>query len=397
MNNVRLSVLSLLVFLLSFSPVTYAQGENDSFGNTVKEIFIKGSIDDNKLFLVLGLEKGTQRFTENLKDAVDLDHLKDIGQDIAQTARETGRGIYNGGNDDLIEAIGDGAEFAIERGKDVVAAPFRSLKKIPGAFKVSMEQAREAYYEEENRMGANLKYAGHAIWASTKVGYYLVIEAPVVAVANLAAAIVATPVAAGVKLASIGLNILIDGTGTLLNLGYYAVKGLANGLVAFTNMAYSLVSTTVAVTATTVAAGMVAVFAGTKWILTKPLALFNPARSKVKTNISGEELDAVVESITKQAGESQAMLDLGINTAFYEVKGNSISKKITLYNNSFGRTKKAMTVKVSISQGKIKITSVMKMKHSKRLYKDSDSKDDISKRSFRKELGAKMQALFSTL
>tara|TARA_R110002072_G_scaffold64203_5_gene159761 strand:+ start:103891 stop:105090 length:1200 start_codon:yes stop_codon:yes gene_type:complete len=399
MKVLNVNIISLLLLILSFTPVSsFAQGENDTFGKTIKEIFIKGSIDDNKLFLVLGLDKGSKVFKNGIKEAIDIERLARIGGDIAEDAGETGRLFYNKEhNGDLVDAVGAGVEFSIDRSKDIIAAPFKSLKKIPGAFSVSMQDAREAYYESENQMGGTLKYAGHAVWASTKVGYYLVIEAPVVAVANMAAAVLGTPIAAGLKLSQIGIKVVLDGAKYTLDLGYHALKGIVNGVAALTSLSYSLVSTTVAVTATTVAAGTVAIFTGVKWILTKPLSLLNPARATIKTEKTSEEFEKVVDSIINMAGESDELRELGVNSGFTKVKGNNVSKTITLFSNSFGKTKKAMTIKVKVKKGKVVISAVMKAKHSRKLYKASDVKEEISKRDFRKEIGQKISSILISL
>lgn len=387
----KILVLSLL---LSVNSTVNAQ---DTIGQTIKEIFLKGSIDDNKLFLVVGLEKGSEILIDGAKNVVDLENIKEIGRDLNEDLGDYRTAIFNKEHEgDIVDAIKTGIEVSKETGKEIVNAPLQSLKKIPQAFKISMESAREGYYESESRMNGTLKYTGHAVWATTKAGYYLVIEAPARAILNLAATVVATPVSVGTHVLSMGLNLAWDAGKYSLKIGSHLVRSIVSGVYALTAFGYSAISTTVAITATTVAAGAVALFDGAKWLVLQPFKLFNPARAKIATNRTADELNDVINQI-KELASNGSLQDFGVNTGYAQTKVDQYKAEIVLFNNSLGENKKALTIKLKVSKGKVIIYAKVKNSLAGDLYDGSASKEEQSKRSFKKDLGEKLKLILMTL
>jgi hypothetical protein len=234
----------ILIMVLMTQMMAWSQTETTTL-DTVKEVFLKGSIDGDSMFMVLGTADGYKMSKDMMRDAINMDDLMEVGDDVKKLGK------------------------TISKFDEVIKKPWKSLKKIPKAYKVDLEKAQDAYYSADNQISGVLKYSGWAIWAQVEGAYYLVIEAPVV----MASQVVAHGTTLAWKVAGLGLRVT-----------WNLIKP-AVGLIASTAvMTYATISSGIATTATLIAAGGVATFKGGKWlVVTLPSKLFKPVSAKIPT------------------------------------------------------------------------------------------------------------------
>lgn len=300
-----LSVLlfSAIVTLLSFSTspllaadfdATEEQKERSAVGQlayTVSEVFLRGSIDGQSLFIVYGVENMVNHMSDWLPHAIGMNDLRAIGN-----------GFYNSENkNDYVHAFNTGvretADYLEISGRTIPKIfewPWRSLKKIPEAYKVSFQNARDSYYASENILEGSLKYGGHAVWANVQGAYYLIIEVPVTA----ATATLLSATYLGLAAQAIPNKLLFQTVENGFQIAYRAVKfGFVTGTTAVA-ASYSVVSSTTAAVVTFGAGVGVGAYQAAKWaVYTKPRDLFGPERiyAKAQTELSTEDFARLVK------------------------------------------------------------------------------------------------------
>jgi hypothetical protein len=249
----------LIALVLNLS--AWAQTPSKTTLETVKEVFLKGSIDGDKMFMVLGTADGFSISKKMMKDAIDMD-------DLAEYAEEA---------QDIQKAV---ISF-----KNVIKKPWKSLKKIPQAYQVDFEKAQDAYYGADSQISGVLKYSGWAVWAHVEGAYYLVIEAPIV----MAAHAIGSSVYTAWEITTFGLKVTWD------------VIKPAFALVASTAvMTYSAISSGIATTATLLAAGGVAAYKGGKWLIVEmPSKLFKPVSAVASTTYNYDEQKVLADKLLK--------------------------------------------------------------------------------------------------
>jgi hypothetical protein len=307
-------VLMCLTLGLPFS--SSAQAADIELGKALKEIFIKGSLDDDKLFMVLGMERAREIFGQAIQNAVDIEELKDWGRDSAAMLATQGRRTWNRNHDgDVVDHLGQAAQLSMETADDIYKWPWRSLKKIPNAFKVGMNDAREARANANNSVSGTLAFSGLAAWTSVKGAYYLVVEAPVTFVAALATTALAVPATLAYEAIRLPIALTIAATGKVIRLGYMASKAIVMGAVAVGTIAYSALSTGVAMAATTIAAAAVGAFRLTIKLVKLPFKFFKRGLVKTATTINYRQLSEFADSLP-QLISPNILKKLGVNPDF---------------------------------------------------------------------------------
>jgi hypothetical protein len=250
----------ILILMLMTQMTAWSQTSTPtSTIDTVKEVFLKGSIDGDSMFMVLGTADGYKISKEMMKDAINMNDLSDLGEDVKKIGK------------------------AAKGFKEVISEPWKSLKEIPKAYKVDFEKAREAYYSADNQIAGVLKYSGWAIWAQVDGAYYLVIEAPVV----MAYQTVAHSLSVAWKVTGLGIKVT-----------WNVIKPAVGLIASAAVMTYATVSSSIATTATLIAAGGVATFKGGKWLLvTLPRKLLKPASAQIVTSYNYEDQMKLAEKM----------------------------------------------------------------------------------------------------
>ncbi|MCP4913429.1 MAG: hypothetical protein GY909_09925 [Oligoflexia bacterium] len=386
----------LLTFLLMFSLIgaTHANEEEskNELGLTIKEIFVKGSINDDKLFMVLGLEDGAKIFKNIGKEAIDLEELKDIGADTARSVGRTARRIYNGGNGDVLDHVTEAARFSVENPSDIYKSPWRSLSKIPTSYKVSMEQARDARANSSNSAAGLVKYTGLATWAHVKGAYYLVVEAPAKLVGQLAARALAVPAVLAYDAISIPLGFTISMAGKALRVGYQATKAIVLGAAAIGTISYSAISTSLAAVATTTSYLAIGAVKITIKALALPFRIGQRARLKTETEVNYEKLTQLGEEFAKNSPLT-ILEELGLSTEYTVSKIQDYKGTIT-FGSKLAK-KFGMKLKLSIkwntdkSKQNTVVTSYFSKKHFNALMK----KTGLNKKQLKEVLLSKVTDL----
>jgi len=263
------------------------------------EIFWKGSIDGKQNWIVLGVDKGAQITREVFKNTIDLDELVEVGADIydpnGHAHWESGCGkrskvSVEAHNHDIVGALKDSINNAKECAPRILSRPWRSLKKIPSAFRVNLEQGNEAYYHSSSSTVGSMKYSGWAAWAVIEGSYYLVVEAPATSVFS----VVETLVKTASPIVYQPFKITWDAGAVLVRL---AVAPAAASVIG----TYSVLSSSFAAAASIVYAGGVSFFNGMKWVAYDlPRYSRYPVRVDFQTGLGIDSQQELAERLVSQ-------------------------------------------------------------------------------------------------
>ena len=388
-------VLGLLTLVMSigFTPKAHADIE---LGKALKEIFVKGSLDGEKLFMVLGMEKASEIFGETMKDAVDIEELKDWSSDSARMLQNQAGRIWNSEHDgDAVDHLGRATRLSVRTADDIFKWPWRSLKKIPGSFKVGMNDAREARANASNGITGTVAFSGLATWTAVKGAYYLVIEAPVTFVAALATTTLAVPATLAYEAIRIPLALTIGATGAVIRLGYMATKAIVLGSFALGAVTYSAISTGVAMAATTIAAAAVGAFRVTAALIQMPFRFFKKGTVKAQTTINYKRMEELADALPGLLS-NDILAKLGVDTDL-SVGETRIEdyKAVITYKSKLDSDKDALIIKVGITFDSNKenqflnIEAFMKNGHFKALKKATD----LSSRKLKKVIENNLENL----
>tara|TARA_R110000868_G_scaffold61524_6_gene187022 strand:+ start:2635 stop:3861 length:1227 start_codon:yes stop_codon:yes gene_type:complete len=389
--------LLLGMLLTTLAPIALAQ-ESDSdvtskgsrFGNTVREIFMQGSIDGNHMFMVLGFEDAAEIAGDAARNAIDIENLRDIRRDVQEAGSDVVQGLWNSDHDgDMVDAVRAGARFSSSQAKKILANPLKSLKKIPGAYKTQFQHAREAYYETDNQILASVQYAGHAVWANVEGAYYLVIEAPIRMATHLLGAVIGVPGTVALQAAGIALRFTIDAIGLTFKIGGHLLKTVANVAVGVASLVYSGVSTGVAIAATSIAAGTVGAINGIGWLISAPVKIWNGTYIKLQI----EKKDRTLEEVTKLLSEDDISIlsVLGVRLDDVIVSGDEFKKEIKMLKVFGSKLKTAATIKIARKSGKFEVKANLANRLIKELRQSDDG--DLSRREFKKHAKAEFEAM----
>jgi hypothetical protein len=386
---------SLILTLLTPAFAQEAQQESQAqvgtnkFGETVNEIFMQGSIDGNNMFLVLGFKDALEIAGDSLKNAVDIENLRDIRRDAVEAGRDVVQGLWNQNHDgDMVEAARAGAQFSSSQAKKILANPLKSLAKIPNAYRTQFQSARAAYYETDNQILASVKYAGLAVWANVEGAYYLVIEAPIRMATHLLGTAIGIPGAIALQATVVAFNLTVDAIGLTLKITGRLLKAVANTAVAIGALAYSGISTGVAIAATTVAAGAVGAANGVAWLVSAPFKSWNGTHVTLKVPQAQLSLE---EATAKLAEDDLATLSaLGIELDDVEVKGNDFKKEIRLLKVFNKKLKVAAVIKLQRKNNNVEIKAHLKNRLIKLMHQEQD---EMNRRQTRRDAKAELHAL----
>lgn len=351
----------ILAFLLNISVFAQApEAQTNTTIDTIKEVFLKGSIDGDHMFMVLGMEKGTKISKKILNATINAEDLADLK--------------------DSVVGIGE----SIRDMQDIVKAPWKSLKKIPKSYKVDFARAQEAYYGADNQISGVLKYSGWAVWANVKGAYYLVVE---------------TPTVAAYQIVKSGVSTALHITGLGITIAAKAIKASLGVIASAAVMSYSTVTSTIATTATVVAAGGVAVFKGGKWlVVTMPGQIFRPVHADIATDINYDvqaELANKVATYTNQHSEifgKNAVLLFDINKYKSEFE-------ISLLNEN-NKEFKAFSLRTFIKDQKVNLKLEATrdyLKFEKQLSENSDLSNKELKQKIRTHLNQVLETINSNV
>ena len=386
--NKLLSLVVALSFILMPWKQSYALdlvGENGKkFAGAVKEVFLKGSIDGQSLFLVYGMGDMSK----------DLRHqMERTGTMFKRDVIELGKLFNNSDHhQDYVEALRDGAKVTTAAAgwvpdgmKNAVKWPWRSLKKIPGSYKMDIEKARDAYYNSENSIAGVVRYSGWAVWANVKGAYYLIVEAPMGAVGGLlqtTAGVIGTTLAVPTVFVLQTLSIALKATFT-------ALKVVFNGVVMTGQVIYSAISSTTATLATVTVAGSVLLYKGGKWLFVDSFQLLTkPVRAKLKT-----EIDVLAQS------DYAARLQEALKGIQWRIAGVELKSKIGKYKSSFEFRKdgkKLYTITTDIKSKLVVLEAATSQKFFRMLRKLPEFKDQ-KKREVKAALKAELEKILLQL
>lgn len=361
MQTIKLSLLIMSLVLPTFAfakphknpamrMAEMREKRKQSFASGIKEIFMKGSLDGKSLFMVVGIEDGFGAMKDLSKSAIDLSDLKDIGN---QVYNEEHYGDY-------VDHMGEAWQGTTEAAPLIFKGPWKSLKKIPQAYKISMENAQEAYYSSDNTLYGTLGFAGHAVWANVKGSYYLIIEAPVKAVFFTGVTALAVPATFAVKTTWIAAQV-----------GYQAVKSavlLASGVVAAT---YSVLSTTVAASAATIAGAAVGTYRGVKWLVTLPGKRKIAIKVKQQTAVPYYNLSLLAERLPGYLSV-ELLEQMGAKPVVEISEINKYDAKISLISDVL-EGKKVATINLGVKDKNVRLTGTVTKKYVSALSKETDT------------------------
>lgn len=312
-----MKLIALLMILLVQTTAWSQTNKKMTTIDTVKEVFLKGSIDGDSMFMVLGMQDGFEYSKEVMKEAINMEDLKNIGEDFQEV-----------GND-------------LKDFDHVLKSPWKSIRKIPNAYKVDFERAQNAYYNADGQISGVLKYSGWAVWANVKGVYYLVIEAPVVMASQ-----------ALYRTTALSWDISMTG----LRITWNAIKPAFGALWSATVMTYATVSSSIATTATLVAAGGVAVFKGGKWlIVTLPNKFFKPVTVKTETNTSFEDHAELAGRLNKLLTNASDIFGLDVLansdikkfSSEFEIRATDLKMNAFVLKTGIENKKVALTLEVT--------------------------------------------------
>lgn len=340
-------LLALMLNMTAWSQISPAKTTLD----TVKEVFLKGSIDGDKMFMVLGTSNGLEISKKMMKDAINMDDLLEVKDDI-QDIKETALNFQN-----------------------IIKKPWKSLKKIPNAYKVDFEKAQDSYYSADSQISGVLKYSGWAVWAQVEGAYYLVIEAPVV----MAAHTVGSSIALAWDVTALGLRVT-----------WNVIKPVFALVASTAVMTYASVSSGIATTATLIAAGGVAVFKGGRWLIVEmPSRFFKPATVVKATNYNYDQQEELANKI-------QAFL-----TNYGDVFGDKIliNSELKKYKSSFAISFEknglnAFELKTVIRNKKVEVNLEVKKAYFRELRKENSN---LSRSELKAKLIEEMKLILSQI
>lgn len=360
--------------------------EKDNIFKVVKEIYVKGSIDGKHLFMVYGMGEAKNAIKGDFKNIIrmrDLVRVKDAinnkehRDDFVDSVKE---GIE--GSKESAQAIPGDVKDIKEAAQDIVKWPWKSISRMKESYKVSFDNARDSYYHAKNPIVGTLKYSGHAIWANVKGAYYLIVEIPVVT----AAAVVET----GVET----LDVAADGAGVALSVPLHiigqtlrvawrsTVVGLKLATIPFRAAAaalqggYSLLSTTTAATVTLIAAGGIATYKGTKWLVyTLPHRLMSPIAVLSGTEIPLDQQEEFAKKVKTEI-EQSILSGIGLKLA-----KESIKEYRSSFTLSSDKAPKAIKISLGIdADKKVKISIEATNKFIKSIRQPNESRRDLEAR-----------------
>lgn len=275
-----LSMAAFLATLLSFSGQASAQETGGiPILKTVKEVFLKGSIDGKRMFMVVGVGKA-------------LDDIKDMAGDIVKERelRTIARDVYNADHhDDYADEFKQGVRAMKNHAPWILRAPWDSIRKIPHAYQVSFSSAKDAYYNSKNPIAGALKYSGFAVWANIEGAYYLIVETPLEFAYELLSTTLAVPMNLALQTVELAWDISWTATKTAVRFALATTASVIEG-------AYALLSSGTAVTLTLMAAGGLAIVDGARFVFVElPHLIGYPVGVKSGTGIefNGTEQEEV--------------------------------------------------------------------------------------------------------
>jgi hypothetical protein len=368
----KFAILGLLLCLVTVSASTEPAGADESKGilQTAGEVFLKGSIDGKHMFMVLGMQDAAKATKEIIKWAVKGEDLVELGHDI-----------YNGEHrDDLVDAVRDGARVSRKVAPHILKAPWKSLKKIPNAYRVNFDRAQDAYYGSSNSAVGVLKYSGWAVWANIEGAHYLVVEAPLV----LAGSAVVTAAAVPAALAWQGLVIAWDA-------GCIAFKFTAGVAAIAVVNTYGIITSSAATVITLLAAGGVATFHGGKWLVYEiPRSFFHPVMVVNDTSFGYDQQ----ERLAKIAGEvlsawgSSELVRTRAKTGKYKSKLEGFVK------DEDGDEYVAVTIALESRKGRVRIKADVSRKYYNLRRKASS---DLSRKQVKSEIAGELTVLLQEI
>jgi len=399
----NLAAALLLLAVLGENPAAAADpvpAEDTALG-TIGEIFLKGSIDGKHMFLVLGMKKAVAATKDIAEWAIHKDGLQADGHELAEDFREVGEDAT-----EFDDAFRNGVRFTQKGGEvlhgnapEIWRAPWRSLRKIPGAYRVNFDRARDAYYGSKHASVGALKYAGWAAWANIEGAYYLVIEAPAKVVGEvLFTTLVATGTALGVPgaLAFKGIELAWDATEAALHSAWVGTKIVLRataGLIAtIATVTYSLVSTGTAELLAGVAyVGVMTYRAGKLLLVELPRKARFPIAVERPTSLGYEQQTTVAALV------AAALRSLSLP----EVSRLLCTERIGKYRSSFncgdaiGRIQNvALTLKVERQRVVLKLELT---RDYVRLLRKSPEFSDLRRTKAKHSLKARFQAILDSL
>jgi hypothetical protein len=372
MKKIIINILSLFLLLTASS---FAQQNPSNLGSTIKEIFIKGSIDGKHLFLVLGMEdsfKATKDMMKNVITERDIYKLSNRWEKLKNK-------VYNKKHDDdYVDVAKAGYENTKEEWTKAVTESWDTIKHIPQAFNVDIEKAKKSYYNSKNEIAGALKFSGLAVWAVIHGTYYLIIEAPAEFAFHFGLGALLSPVTTvAIQTIRVGFDIAF----MALRSAWIGIKASGAALGALAINGYALLSTTTATTITLVSAAGLAIYKGAKFVFVElprrinyPIAVAqntgiefqdesqnNEENNQQKfAHLLKESIAEVMANLPSEHPLSQLKISLQENIHEYKSKikisyTNLLNETILLANANVGIKKKMIHVQIEMAKHPFKL------------------------------------------
>lgn len=342
-------------FIMTLSLTASVSAWTSSPLSTIKEVFLRGSIDGKHLFLIYGINNAAHDIKEIVKDySVNVQDFVDIGHMVSDYGQIIDDAINHS------DPLGARSDFdqAGHIIKEIPSSAWEQITNAPQAFKVDMEAAQEARYRSSNPIAGAIKYSGLATWACVQGSYYLVVAAPIDVVGHLADA--AIPAAIGTAIVPLAVTLH---TGAII--GNITMKFLQEAFVGTSTMlmgTYSAATSSIATLATVAATGIYATFEAGKWlIMDAPTNILYPIRVNITTDADLSNQREITQNVLKKFEE----MDVQVGKAGqFAIKANAerigdytstISLETSGLKKNFGIGK----INVGIKNQKVVLTALI--------------------------------------
>jgi len=353
----------------SRTPASEGSGLLKESTDVLSEVFLKGSIDGKHMFIVLGMKDAKNISKDLLRDVALEKDLKELGHDIYNKEHK----------DDAYGRYRDSIKSAEKYMPDLFKGPWKSLKKIPNAYRINFERADATYFNSRNPVSGALKYSGWAVWANIQGAYYLIIEAP----AKAALATVAVPMVAAVPTAEELIAVSWDSTKIVSKLSFQAAA------LAAVNT-YSFVTSSTATLMTAMATGGVAIYKGAKWLIYGvPHRFGYPVAVQLITGAQAADQSSVAQKIVDLFEKEGIQKNIRLISKLEKFK----SKLIMMGENDDRSEVKMGEILVSVEKAQVVVTVEFKRSYINLIVKEKG----VSKAEAKEMLNEEAMALIEII
>lgn len=326
----------------------------------VEEVFLQGSQDGDRVFMVLGFKQSLKLSKKVLQKTIKAEELRVIGQRFNNEDHQN----------DFVDEFKAGREKSRSAFPEILKAPVRSFKKIPASFKVTIQQGEEAQDEAKTKVGGALKYSGYAVWAVMKGVYYLVIETPAQFLIKTSTFVGAVPLRMALQILEIGIRF-----------AWFSTKMVAGLISSGAMIAYSAVSSIV---------GSTLVF-----VLKTPKYIFRPLQIETNLHVREDHMEDV-SALFSQVIMKTMNLKEG-QTIVVEQNDKKHKIKMEVYVEEDGKRTKAYVAKLKIENFRINLDLEMTRAYYHDQIKALKEEFDVGRKYAKKGVISEMENVVNSL